>query len=64
MEVKSFLYLVKMPIMSCSRGENVDASRSQRILQAVKALKAKNLSQEACEMIVVVKREQGSIIMK
>ena len=53
-----------MPIMSCSRGKNVDASRSQRILQAVKALKAKNLSQEAGEMIVVVKREEGSIIMK
>ena len=53
-----------MPIMSCSRGENVDARRSERILQAVKALKAKNLSQEAGEMIVVVKGEEGSIVMK
>ena len=53
-----------MPILSCSRGGDVDAGRSKRILQAVKALKAKNLSQEAGEMIVVVKGEEGSIVMK
>ena len=53
-----------MPILSCSRGGDVDAGRSKRILQAVKALKAKNPSQEAGKMIVVVKREEGSILMK
>ena len=53
-----------MPILSCSWGRNVDASRPERILKAVKALKVKNLSQEAGEMIVVVKREKGSIVLK
>ena len=53
-----------MPVMSCSRGKNVNARRSQRIFKAVKALKAKNLGQEAGEMVIVVKREEGAILMK
>ena len=53
-----------MPIMSRSRRKNVNTRRSEWILQVVKALKAKNLSQEAGEMIIIVKREEGAITMK
>ena len=53
-----------MPVMSRSRRKNVNTRRSEWILQAVKALKAKNLSQEAGEMIIIVKREEGAITMK
>ena len=53
-----------MPVMSRTRGKDVYARRSEWILQAVKALKTKNLSQEVGEMIVIVKREEGAITMK
>ena len=53
-----------MPVMSRTRGKDVNARRSEWILQAVKALKTKNLSQEVGEMIVIVKREEGAITMK
>ena len=53
-----------MPVMSRSRRKNVNTRRSEWIHQAVKAIKAKNLSQEAGEMIIIVKREEGGITMK
>ena len=53
-----------MPVMSRTRGKDVNARRSEWILQAVKALKTKNLSQEVGEMIVIVKREEGAITME
>ena len=53
-----------MPVMSRTRGKDVYARRSEWILQAVKALKTKNLSQEVGEMIVIVKREEGAITME